>query len=247
VKKVVLALILVLGLLSSASAATYTYDFIAVEDTFVNSLNPDTNYSSAGVLEVGDDTTIQGDPNPIPNYDRTFARWADSDISSVVGDSVTNAYIKLYCTNYSDLDSTSGNNYVTMHQVESAWTETGLTWNTHLNAGNPIFQTSPIESTQNVTASSAYTWDVTDLFIDWWTGIADNFGVAFVADLPNSEEIWAEFGNREDSNYDLRPLLHIETYEEGGNGGEVPEPATMILLGSLATGLFSVAGIRRKK
>jgi hypothetical protein len=77
-----------------------------------------------------------------------------------------------------------------------------------------------------VSSSSSYTWA--------WNTSSDIYGnSAMVTDFST----WSSLGGGAPVNLAFELVTESE---------EVPEPATLILLGSLATGLFSAASIRKK-
>jgi hypothetical protein len=90
--------------------------------------------------------------------------------------------------------------------------------------------------------NSGYTvdmgWDNSEGLSDGF----DRYNIWYeISPNPYCEEIVFEF-SVEPETYAVIDSFHIAT-----ECIPIPEPATMILLGSLATGLFGVAGIRRKK
>ncbi|MCK5306517.1 MAG: DNRLRE domain-containing protein [Candidatus Omnitrophica bacterium] len=236
----IVAVLLFAGYTGTVSAATHHYEFDSVNDTFVSQENPLANYDSND-LEVGDDYyRIERD---YYDYFRTYVGWSSTDIASIVADTITNAYIRLYAFGYNDLDGTSSNNYVTAYQVTSAWSESGLNWSTQ-----PGIITSPIVANTLITgAPSYYMWDVTVLTTSWWDNSAGNYGVMLGADMPTNDEVWVKFYDYTEGFADYRPKLIIDTYKEDPPPPPpIPEPATMIMLGSLATGLFGMAGIKKR-
>ena len=63
--------------------------------------------------------------------------------------------------------------------------------------------------------------------------------------LAGANNFYIRIGGWDVSHYTNQDI-YFDNISVGAEINEIPEPMTMILLGSLATGLFSVAGIRRK-
>jgi len=113
---------------------------------------------------------------------------------------------------------------VSSHSTDSSWTEGGITWD-----NQPDLGTAGGSTTVN-NALGWYSWDVTSLA---QASSGENLSLA----LASSGAGHIYYAN--DSDFaDFRPYLDVSP---------IPEPATMMLIGSLATGLFGIAAVRKKR
>ena len=93
-----------------------TAAYAGTRDTYISEHNPTTNYGTATSLNVDGD-----DPNGSGHANWTLLKW---DISVIPPDStVQSVSVVYYITNNSE-----GQMY-NIHEVTSAWSETGVTWN----------------------------------------------------------------------------------------------------------------------
>lgn len=146
------------------------------------------------------------------------------DVSSINSSIINSATINLYrYDGYTDTGI-----LIDAHQVTSAWTE-GATW-----SSQPGLNSSAID-TENITANGWYSWNVTSLAQQWVDGTANNYGVSF---YDHGSSMFQRFYSSE--NGSLTPFLTVDY----NAAAPVPEPATMILMG---TGLAGLIGARRKK
>jgi hypothetical protein len=84
----------------------------------------------------------------------------------------------------------------------------------------------------------------------WINDPSLNYGFIVENDRDGQGELSVSFYSKEYSDSAYWPYLRIET--TGGDSynddiNPIPEPASMILLGSLATGLFGAAAVRKRK
>jgi len=152
------------------------------------------------------------------------------DLSSIPsGSIVASASLNLYETT-GQSDST-----IRVYQVIEDWSESEVTFNNSPNNGSSVLASTTVPGDTQFSYVSWSDTGLTDLIEDWINGTEDNYGLV----LKSETALYTNFRSREYSGTDYDPYLEIEITE-------IPEPTSMILLGSLATGLFGVFGIRRK-
>jgi RHS repeat-associated protein len=110
--------------------------FIPVDDAYVQSADPNTNYGSA--------TTLQLDSDPLKNVLLKF------EVSGVNGHQVTNAKLRIYNENHSNL---GGDFY---QVLDNSWQEETVTWNTA-----PVAETTLLGSLGEVSPGYWYEMDIT--------------------------------------------------------------------------------------
>ena len=145
---VVLAVLLLLGLAGSPPVLAGTYTIYPAADSYVDSLNPTTNYGTetqlyATYYPVYSDTTSL--------TQRAFLKF---DLSVIPrGYIITAATLNLYVTSNGGHQDQGVTN---LYHVGDAWTETGVTWNNQPPAG------SYLASHDYMFWGSYYAWNLFD-------------------------------------------------------------------------------------
>ena len=133
----------------------------SVTDLEINSSSPDENYLEPGTMFVAQDYKIYWKTTALP-YIPSSAY-------------ITNANISL--VGFAD----SSKNYVGVYQVTTDWDET-LTWNKTIAAtpqgalSSELLDYNCIDSEAEVLR---YSWNITELVRDWYSGEAENYGIGF--------------------------------------------------------------------
>lgn len=173
---------------------------IVLEDTYVSSSSPSTNYRTSGYLKVSSGQTAflrAGLPFP----DDVLVNSASLNISYYYSDNVT-----------------AGSTTVGAYRVQSEWDEATLTYNTldDVNIGSKLSQLTLSGSIgATATSPSRVSFDITDM-VDLWTLNSPNYGIAlkYISHVSNSTVTFVS------SNSSLnRPSIHVNYTYKIGNGG----------------------------
>ena len=168
----------------------------------------------------------------------TIQRWStgelcayiEFDLSEVDITDLQNATLKMYVRD----DSTALAESIYATRVTSAWNEATINVNTL-----PTYTTvGQVANSNTIAYYSWVSWDVTDMVAQWLDGTNENYGFRLYAVEMNSHTSFHS------SDYMLstilRPMLILT---EGSGAPAIPEPMTMVLLGS-SIGAFLM---RKKK
>jgi len=214
-------LIILIGVTFILSLSTTSVEatiYYPSDDAFVLKNCSNTNYGSRADLIVG--------RHVVNGRYQTYLKF---NLSLLSGSIIDSAALKLYKSGY----STDTSN-VNLYRITKDWDEETITWN-----NKPSNYSTVISSTSVKSGGIWYTWtgeEFKDLIQGWVDGTYDNYGMVLMTSYGGDYE----FYSKEYFLSSYRPYLEIESTP-------IPEPGTMILLGSLATGLFGVAGLRRRK
>ena len=155
----------------------------SVTDLDISSNNPNANYVTTPTMLVG--STWRG-------------YWKTSSLPYIPESAyITKAEISLYST------STSAN-YVGVYQVTTNWDST-LTWNKTISSppqGTPsteLLDYNCIDGKSDI--NNRYTWDITKLVRDWYSGSAANYGVTFQIVSGTTPSSNTSFNTTEGSNH----------------------------------------------
>jgi len=216
-KKLLIILIGVTFILNLSTISVEATIYYPSDDAFVYSAYPETEYGlKITFLFVSDRSTYSK---------QTYLKF---DLSSLSGSIINSAALKLYKCNTSTYERD-----VNLYRVAEDWDEETITWN-----NKPSNYSTIISSTSVKNGGIWYTWtgeEFKDLIQKWVDGTYDNYGMVLMTSYGGDYE----FYSKEYFLSSYRPYLEIESTP-------IPEPSTLILLGSLATGLFGFAGLRRR-
>ncbi len=133
-------------------------------------------------------------------------------------------------------------------RITASWVENQVTWNSRYsgqawtNAGGDYVGTTGVPdsnpyaiSTANSAAGEAVTWDITTLVSQWHQGTYANYGLLLLGQPTN----YTGFNSSNSDSLGPNPKVEISY-------SPVPEPATLLLLGTGALGVFGYIRRQRK-
>jgi hypothetical protein len=158
------------------------YTATALQDAYISSRNPNTNYGVVTTLNVSDKVS-----------DRRYALY-HFDLSQLpAGANITSATVSLYVTD-------QNNRTVNIHRITSDWRESTVTWN---NA-NGSFNPAPSALFIPVMINQYIVTDITTLVQQWASGSVPNYGMMLVGTVNNQ----TSYASRENTP-DKLPYLTI--------------------------------------
>jgi len=178
---------------------TITIGNTDIQEAYVLSANPGTNYYSSGVyvMRIGYDSGFK--------VCRTYMRFANLE-SQISGKLIINAELQA-TVNYVNSGSKA-----TLERVSEAWTPSTVKWN------NKPASVNDMDVTSVAASSGRKKWDVTKTVQEWASGIYPNYGFCLKATAEGStSKSFSNFFGSRHATASRRPAL-IVTYV-----GSVPE------------------------
>lgn len=108
------------------------------------------------------------------NYYRGLIEF---DISTIPNLPVHSVILKLHGQPRGEMSNMPNRGDVSAYRVTSPWEEMVVTWNTQPTHSNVIIDT------ESPTTLKWYEWDITQLYIDWKSGIYPNYGIMLINNL----------------------------------------------------------------
>ncbi len=126
---------------------------------------------------------------------------------------LTSARLQAYMWTY----DTAAPMDISAHRVPTAWTELGATWDTAdgttlWNASGGDFDPLPVDTVAGIAGAAGwYTWNITALAQDWWSGTVPNQGLMLrQADDTTAAVGVKQFYSSDAANASLRPRLVVD-------------------------------------
>jgi hypothetical protein len=171
--------------------------FPSTGDTWLNQIQPDTNYHNNSLMQVGEDSAIGNFYRPMMQF----------DISSIpAGATVLSATLRLYA------EGVQGSNNMTvgLYRMNSAWNLNSVTWNSE-NGGD--FHPVPLSLPDVVWTTGWKEWPVPlELINEWIDGVSPNYGL-LLDYLGNKKNYNLQFATQNHGSSSLHPQLVIEYRE----------------------------------
>ena len=215
----------------TASGSTTTVNFPAVDDSYVDSNNVNSNFGTATTFNSRGTGPVM----------RGFLKFNTSTIPA--GVTITAANLSLTRTAGTNKARTLG-----AYRVNGAWTEGAITW-----SNQPAFTAAP-ESTTSVVGNGVYAWNILSLTQAWYGGTVANNGV-MIGYTTLSKDV-KTFGSDENGTAASRPNLAVTYVTLGGQytrvtlasspalvSGTTPQQVTVTMtietVGNAATGVLT--------
>lgn len=146
-----------------------------------------------------------------PEWTRTVLRWQALPLPSNA--TLVSAQLDLYMHTADTPDPMD----ISIHRMTTGWTEFGSSWNDYdgsnpwnTSGGGGDFDTAVIDAVPGITTAAGwYTWNVTSIARDWWTGTTPNHGI-LVRQMNDDLSVSLgrkEFYSSDAPNTSLRPRL----------------------------------------
>jgi len=157
-----------------------------------------------------------------PWWTRAVLRWQTLPLPSNA--TLVSAHLDLYMHTADTPDPMN----ISIHRMTAGWTEFGSTWNDYdgsnpwnASGGGGDFDPVVIDTVPGITTAPGwYTWNITSIARDWWTGTIPNYGL-LVRQMNDDLTVslgWKEFYSSDAPNASLTPRLLL-TYTTPSSTG----------------------------